>query len=240
MSRALHALVPALVPALVLALPLACNKQSQPTEAKAEQAGKAETPPKRREGAQVAPRQPVHAVPQRHPAPPLGPPRDITPSGEQQPDTVGELALEIPKEWEEQQVSGPMRAAQYVLPGPGGDVELAVFRFQGDGGGVDANVERWKQQFQPPEGKTLDDVTKTKKIEAGGLAITLVDISGRYVAAVQPGAAEKLDQPDSRMLGAIVEGSGNPFFFKAVGPAKTVDVWAEPFEKAVSSLKKSS
>jgi hypothetical protein len=123
-----------------------------------------------------------------------------------------------------------MRVAQWVLPGPGGDAELVVFRFPGGGGGIEQNVARWKGQFQPPEGKSIDDVTVTKTIEGALVKTTLVDVSGTYVAAVMPGADETHNDADQRMIAAIVEGSGDPFYFKAVGPRATMDLWAPAFE----------
>ena len=57
-------------------------------------------------------------------------------------------------------VASPMRVAQFVVPGPGGDAEMGVFRFAGGAGGVDANIARWKGQFVPPEGKTVDDIQR--------------------------------------------------------------------------------
>jgi hypothetical protein len=161
---------------------------------------------------------------------PKGPPRDVTPSGRTAAESLPGLAFAVPSEWEKGEPSSNMRLAQWVLPGPGGDGELVVFRFPGGAGGIEANVARWKGQFQAPEGKTIDDVTVTKTIEAGGVKTTLVDVSGRYVAAVMPGAEEKHDDADQRMLAAIVEGSGDPFYFKAVGPRATMDVWAAAFE----------
>jgi len=161
---------------------------------------------------------------------PKGPPRDITPSGQTVPETLPGLALAVPSEWEKGQPTNPMRVAQWVLPGPGGDAELVVFRFPGGGGGIEANVARWKGQFQAPEGKTIDDVTTTKTVEAAGLKTTLLDVSGTYVASVTPGADEKHNDADQRMIAAIVEGSGDPFYFKAVGPRKTMDLWAAAFE----------
>lgn len=166
-----------------------------------------------------------------------GPPRDITPSGETTDEKIAELSLAVPKEWEKGQASSPMRMAQYTLPGPGGDAELVVYRFKGGAGGVDENVARWKGQFQPPEGKSIDDVSKVETVDVGDLKVTMVDISGHFVAAVRPGAPAKHDEPDYRMLAAIVEGSGDPFFLKATGPAKTLEVWAAPFRTMVEALK---
>lgn len=163
-------------------------------------------------------------------AAPKGPPRDVTPSGETVAETLPGLAFTLPKEWEKGTPSSSMRMAQWVLPGPGGDGELVVFRFPGGAGGIEANVSRWKGQFQAPEGKTIDDVTITKTIESGSLKTTFVDVSGTYIAAVTPGADEKHNDADQRMLAAIVEGSGDPFYFKAVGPRATMDLWAAAFE----------
>jgi hypothetical protein len=159
-----------------------------------------------------------------------GPPREITPSGETRDEKVAELALKVPKEWETQQVTSQMRLAQFALPGPGGDAELVVFRFPGGAGGVQANIDRWKGQFKPPEGKTIDDVTKTTNFDAGKLKVTLVDVTGHYAAPERPGSTTMVDEPDSRMLSAIVEGSGDAFFLKALGPRKTLDIWAKAYE----------
>jgi hypothetical protein len=164
------------------------------------------------------------------PPAPKGPPRDVTPSGEVVAQTLPGLAFSVPSEWEKGAPTNTMRVAQWVLPGPGGDAELVVFRFPGGGGGIEQNVARWKGQFQPPEGKTIDDVSVTTTIEAGAIKTTLVDVSGTYVAAVMPGADETHNDSDQRMIAAIVEGSGDPFYFKAVGPRATMDLWAAAFE----------
>ena len=179
-----------------------------------------------------------HAGMKGAPAPSkLGPPRDITPSGDVAAETLAEFKVSVPKEWEKGTPSGMMRMAQWVVPGPGGDGELVVYRFKGGAGGVEANMTRWKGQFTPPEGKTLDDVSKQEKKTVGALTMHTLDVTGRYVAAMTPGAAQKHDNPDYRMLAAIIEGSGDPLFFKATGPAKTLDVWATPWATMLESVK---
>jgi hypothetical protein len=167
-----------------------------------------------------------------------GPPRDVTPSGEVTEVPLAELQVSLPKEWESSPATSPMRLAQYVIPGPGGDAELIVYRFKGGAGGVDANVQRWKGQFAAPEGKSIDDQATVEKSEVSGLSVTNVDIRGHYAAAVSPGAPEKVDKPDHRMIAAIVEGSGDPFFFKAIGPQKTLDVWSDAWKAMIGSFSK--
>jgi hypothetical protein len=172
-------------------------------------------------------------------APPKGPPREITPTGKRREEQAEELAFEVPEEWETQKVGSPMRKAQFVVPGPGGDAEMVVFRFAGGAGGVDANIARWKGQFKPPEGKGIDDITAKREFEAGGLKVTMIDITGHYAAPDRPGSTTMIDESDYRMLASIVEGSGDAFFFKLLGPAKTVDLWATSFEDGLKAAKKS-
>lgn len=168
------------------------------------------------------------------PAAAAGPPRDIQPSGETVSHTIGGLTMDAPKEWEKAQASSPMRLGQFVLPGPGGDAELVLFRFPGGAGGVQANIDRWKGQFTPPEGKTVDDVSKTENLTVGDLEITVLDVTGRAQGSMGQPAPQGSEH---RMLAAIVEGKGDPVFLKAVGPQKTLDLWAEPFQQVLQTVK---
>ncbi len=167
----------------------------------------------------------------------LGPPREVTPSGDVVAETLAEFEVSVPKEWEKGKPSGMMRMAQWVVPGPGGDAELVVYRFKGGAGGVEANMDRWKKQFTAPEGKSIDDLAKQDKKTAGALTMHTLDVTGHYVAAMTPGAAEKHDKPDHRMLAVIIEGSGDPLFLKATGPSKTLDVWADAWGTVLESVK---
>jgi len=168
--------------------------------------------------------------------PKAGPPRDIKPSGEVTELELQGLKVPVPKEWEAGKPTSQMRLAQYVVPGPGGDAELVVFRFAGGAGGVQANIERWQGQFQPPEGKTMADISTTKKLKVGTLDVTFLTVSGRYVAAMMPGTDEKHDDADYGMLAAIIEGSGDAFFFKCTGPKATMDIWGTAFEAMLNGL----
>src|SRR5262249_52338120 len=63
------------------------------------------------------------------------------------------LTWRVPKRWTIDLAQG-MRVASYLVPAAGGEGgECAVYYFgQGQGGGVDANLERWMGELQP-----LDD-----------------------------------------------------------------------------------
>ncbi len=90
---------------------------------------------------------------------------------------------------------------------------------------IEANLDRWKNQFHGP-------AAKTAKRTIHGLAVTTIDASGDYTGM---GEAAK---PSYRLLGAIVEGPGGNVFFKFTGPAKTVAANQPKFEALLNSVSK--
>jgi len=127
-----------------------------------------------------------------------------------------------------------MRAATYTVPAITGDkpgTECIVYFFgPGQGGPVDANIERWKGQFTGPGGKPATG-TLTKRV-IHGLPATSLDISGNY--AGMAGAAGS----GYRMVGVVLENPGGNLFIKFTGPAKTVAASLPKFESMLASFDK--
>lgn len=164
-------------------------------------------------------------------------PRELTVSGATRDEIVPGLHFVVPAEWARKPSPGPMRLAEFTLPGPGGDAELLVHQFKGGGGDAKSNVFRWRTQFTHPDGSPLGETEgKVTEEERAPLQLTKVDLEGTYVAAVTPGSPEKYSDPNYRMLAVIVEGAGDPYFFKAVGPAKTLALWAAAFDTFAGTL----
>ncbi|MGQ0735406.1 MAG: hypothetical protein ACT4QD_17355 [Acidobacteriota bacterium] len=142
------------------------------------------------------------------------------------------LRFDAPKEW----ASGPstaMRAAQYSLPRAAGDTEdaeLILYYFGGSGGSVESNLERWLGQIEQPDGRSSKAVAKTSTLTANGLKITVLDVSGRYVAEVAPGAPARHNKAGFRLKAAVVETAKGPYFVKLTGPAKTIARWDAAFD----------
>lgn len=132
----------------------------------------------------------------------------------------------------------PMRAATYTIapaPADPGTAECVVNYFgPGQGGSVDANIERWRGQVQGPGGKPVAAKVAERKVR--GLTITTVDASGAYSGMGGPTAASPAVVPGHRLLGAIVQAPGGTVFFKLTGPAKTVAANAQKFEQLLASL----
>ena len=127
-----------------------------------------------------------------------------------------------------------MRLATYTIP-PG--AECGVYFFgSGQGGSVDANLDRWIGQFLQADGKPSKDAAKIAKRTIHGWPVTTVDVSGAYSGMAGPTAQPGPAVAGYRMLGAIVEGPQGSIFFKFTGPAKTIAANQAAFDKMLESL----
>ncbi|MGH9340264.1 MAG: hypothetical protein ACRD1R_11935 [Acidobacteriota bacterium] len=148
------------------------------------------------------------------------------------------LTFAPPEEWSEQN-PGPMRRAQYQLASgePGvEDAEVAVFFFQGGGGGtIQANLDRWTGQFTT-DGAPTETKGEVSKSEVNGLPLTILDISGTYRPAMGMMSTGE-PRPNYRMIAAIVETQAGPWFFRLTGPEATVGRWEESFRSFLQTVK---
>jgi hypothetical protein len=130
--------------------------------------------------------------------------------------------------------SNPMRKASYVVPRADGDKEdgeLTVFYFgPGQGGGVDANVDRWVKQF----GDVKPGDVKRADREANGLVQHTVELESGTFSGGMGGGPQK---PNYGLVGGIVETPSGAYFFKMTGPSKTVKKAAPDFYKLLDSIK---
>jgi hypothetical protein len=142
-----------------------------------------------------------------------------------------------PASWKAE-AARPMRAATYSIPlasGDQGTAECVVNFFgQGQGGGVDANIERWRGQVHGPDGKPA--AAKIDKKTVRGIAITTIDASGTYTGMGGPMMAGTKPAAGYRLIGAIVEGPGGSVFFKLTGPANTIAAQQKNFEQLLASI----
>jgi len=132
-----------------------------------------------------------------------------------------------------------MRKASYEVPRAGADSEdgeLAVFYFgPGQGGSIDANVDRWVKQFS---GISASDVKRADR-EANGLRQHTVEIPRGTFDAGQMGmsSGKKGPRSDYALLGAIVETPSGAYFFKMTGPVNTVAAARGPFLQLLDSVR---
>ncbi len=149
------------------------------------------------------------------------------------------LAWSVPAGWIEDEPTSPMRRAQYRLPGPDGDAALVVFYFgPGQGGDAMANAERWIAQFRKADGTMLgnDDVVLSDRL-AGETPMLVVEAQGTFVGSAMPGRPQTPPRPDHMLLGAVVRGPDANWFFKALGPAATLEAHRAAFEELLASIR---
>lgn len=150
-----------------------------------------------------------------------------------------ELKFKVPAGWVEEERTSSMRVAQYKLPKAPGDAEdasLVLYYFgPGQGGSTAANIERWIGQMKQEDGSTARGA-KDEHLEANGLKVTTVDVSGTYVAETSPGSGTFHNKPAYRLRAAVVETPNGSYYVKLVGPEKTVTQWNDSFLSYVKSF----
>ena len=77
---------------------------------------------------------------------------------------------------------------------------------------------------------------KEERLEANGLKVTTVDVSGTYVAETAPGSGTFHNKPGYRLRAAVVETPNGSYFVKLVGPEKTVTQWNDSFLSYIKSF----
>jgi hypothetical protein len=106
----------------------------------------------------------------------------------------------------------------------------------GQGGGIDANVERWKGQVLGADGKPAP--AKIDKRTVRGVPITIIDASGTYTGMGGPMSGGSKPVTGYRLIGAIAEGPGGNVFFKLTGPAKTIAAEQKNFDQLLASIQR--
>ena len=159
---------------------------------------------------------------------------DPTPNSQQAAGAAaaaGGIDFDLPKGWQSQPPSSSMRLTQAAIPGPAGPADFAVFYFgPGGGGPVEANINRWVGQMQgasKPEPETF---------ETNGYRVTWLDVKGTMKPS-QMGMGPAKAMPDARLFGAVVEGPGGPWFFKAQGPDATLAPQRDAFVAMIKSVR---
>lgn len=154
---------------------------------------------------------------------------------------AGGLTFEAPADWKSTKPKSTMRRAQMTIEPAKGDsepAELVVFAFPGGGGSVEANLKRWQDGFRDDQGNAPK--IESKVVQGKNVEVTRAETSGRYVAAVSPGSSELNNKPNFRLLGGIVQAGGTGYYFKLVGPDKTVKEATAGFDALLASIRAES
>jgi len=159
--------------------------------------------------------------------------------------TIGKLKSTAPADWKEQEIPKMLqkfRVHQFQVPQAPDDkdkVEFYISFLQGAGGGASENIKRWKDMFDAPEGKTLDEAAKVQTIKAGGAELTYLDIQGTYKSRFPPfdPMGKIVRKPGYRMLGVYFPTDDGPYFIRMTGPARSIELNRKAFEEWIKAFK---
>jgi len=152
-----------------------------------------------------------------------------TPTTAANTEVLGEhkLSWTLPIGWKEIPASQPLYA-KFTIAGEGGTLAAVnVSTSSGDGGGLTANVNRWRGQLGQSPWSEAELQKQIKTIEADGNKILLVEMNGTDARSGQP----------SSLVGAVVSQGGSTWFYKLMGDAKIVAVQKDAFIHFVKGTK---
>ena len=149
----------------------------------------------------------------------------------------GKLTMKAPKDWIRKKPRTRIVEHEFAVTAVKGDKINGRVTFMRAGGGVEANIQRWMNQFTQPDGKLTKERTVIKKLKIAGQQVRWVDIRGTYKDRRGPVAPAVL-RKDYRMLGAIigVKDLGD-YFVKLYGPRRTISDSEKSFEGLIKSLR---
>jgi hypothetical protein len=112
-----------------------------------------------------------------------------------------------PDGWTEKALSEMRLGSFEVTGGDGGLADVSVTAFPGDAGGLDSNVNRWREQVHQPalQGEQLSQSWQEETVD--GIPTVIVDLQS-------PAGAEKV----SAILGAVMRTADRTWFVKMSGP----------------------
>lgn len=131
-----------------------------------------------------------------------------------------------PTEWQDVPPSN-MRVASFSFKGKTGrTADISVVRLAGEGGGVLANINRWRGQLQLSPLSEPELQKATAKEQVDNHLMLVVDFSSAQ------GAAEP-----ARMIAAIYALGNESWYFKMTGDSKTLEESKGGFLKFIRSVK---
>lgn len=163
------------------------------------------------------------------PAPAAEAPAEKAPAAKAETVTAGEFTFDLGDKWTAGKPTSRMVSGVAKHTATKSMMKFYYFG-EGQGGGIKANVDRWKGQF-----KKLD----SEKVEAkkfGDHTAHVVYCTGTYNDG--PMFGPKTPKADHAMLGAICESKKGAVFLKLTAPKATVEKLRADFDALLASAYK--
>ena len=139
--------------------------------------------------------------------------------------SVGGFKFQVPGDWEEKPPKSDVLLGEFSIPGDAGPARLTLSSARG---GIEANLDRWRGQFQAGPN---DPPPRQSEIQFDGKDAVLIELNGTYSDMFGGGKPTR----NSSMLGVGASLGETEFFVKMTGPAETVAARRDEFLKFVES-----
>lgn len=146
-----------------------------------------------------------------------------------------------PAGWVPRAPGSSMRLAEFTVPPArtGDDranAEVVVYFFgAGQGGGVAANLERWKSQFSNPDGSPVYE--RITRDSSSASPLTIAEYRGTYARGIGAGSAPQDARPDNALVAVVAETARGTLFFQLFGPRSKVEAARAGYMTFVRGLK---
>lgn len=124
-----------------------------------------------------------------------------------------------------------MRKAQLTVSGKNGKTALITFFYfgAGQGGSVQANIDRWAAQFNAKDGSPIKATTTLQKIK--NTTVTFVSADGTFASGMPGGPTQACS--DYALRGAIMESAQGDVYVKMTGPEELVKDSTPVFDRMI-------
>jgi hypothetical protein len=144
----------------------------------------------------------------------------VEPPSAPAPEKPEQLAYDVPPGWQPQP-PGVMRLAAFKTTLGDKAAEITISKLGGDGGGLLANINRWRDQLGLPPATAAEVQKQGKMLDSKAGSVVYIDLTG----------------PKGRMLAGILLHGGQSWFVKMTGPPELVGRQQPAFEAFVKSLR---
>jgi hypothetical protein len=138
------------------------------------------------------------------------------------------MQWELPEGWRIAPNPNAMRFATLIAGQGENQCEISITQLGGSAGGVEANINRWRQQLGLPAMTPEEMVRTVEIIDARGAQGMLVDL----VSEPQP----ETEAPRQRMLAAIFTTPTHVWFIKAIATNEVLESHREAFAALCTSV----
>ena len=149
------------------------------------------------------------------------------------------LSSTTPADWKSEKPINRLRSHQFRLPAAKDSKDAEIYIFPDLTKTVEENFARYREQFIPPEGKTVDDIARVAKIEVGKSKISILDVQGTWIYKERPfdPKSKTEERANSRVIFVIFTTDDGNYLIRLSGPAPTVTQHAKPFYDWIKAFK---